>query len=256
MPTVVDKSLRDRISKAITEALRPLPIVFAGWEGGSAAFGGVDEYSDIDLTYLVADDASFELLYASAERALEMVSSITGSHDTPPGRYYMLKDAGAFLLVDLSFELAGAPDHYLDVERHGHILPLFDKGDWLRPKPLDDEALERKRLKRFRELQVWFIPSQSFPRKAILRGQHAEAMNAYWMATVRPLAELLRMRYCPARWDFGMRYLDRDLPPALYDRVRDLAFVQDLNDLETKLSIATTWGAELLRELDSESVGS
>jgi len=53
-----------------------------------------------------------------------------------------------------------------------------------------------------------------------------------------------------------MRYLDRDLPPALYERIRDLAFVQDLNDLETKLSIATTWGAELLRELDSESVRS
>ena len=253
---MIDKSLRNRISNAITDAFRPLPIVFAGWEGGSAAFGGVDEYSDIDLTYLVADDASLALLYASAERALETVSPITGSHDAPPGRYYMLKDGGEFLLVDLSFLLAGAPDHYLDVERHGHILPLFDKGDWLRPKPLDDEALERKRLKRFRELQVWFIPSQIFPRKAILRGQHAEAMNAYWMATIRPLAELLRMRYCPLRWDFGMRYLDRDLPPALYSRVRDLAFVQDIEDLEAKLSTATAWGAALLRELDAESVGS
>ena len=252
MPTVVDKSLRNRISNAITEALRPLPIVFAGWEGGSAAFGGVDEYSDIDLTYLVADDASFELLYASAEHALETVSSITGSHDAPPGRYYMLKDGGEFLLVDLSFLLAGAPHHYLEVERHGRIVPLFDKGNWLRSRPLDDEALASKRMKRFRELQDWFIPSQCFPRKAILRGQHAEAMNAYWMTTIRPLAELLRMRYCPVRWDFGMRYLDRDLPPALYDRIRDLAFVQDIDDLEAKLSLATAWGAALLRELGSE----
>ena len=103
---MADKSLRVRISSAITEALRPLPTVFAGWEGGSAAFGAVDEYSDIDLTYLVADDASLDLLYASAERAMEMVSPITGSHDAPPGRYYMLEDRE--FLVDLSFLLAGA----------------------------------------------------------------------------------------------------------------------------------------------------
>jgi hypothetical protein len=248
---MVDKSLRDRISNAITQVLRPLPIVFAGWEGGSAAFGAVDEYSDIDLTYLVADDASPDLLYASAERAMEMVSPITGSHNAPPGRYYMLKDGGEFFLVDLSFLLAGAPDHYLEVERHGHILPLFDKGDWLLPRPLDDEALTTKRTKRFRELQIWFVPSQSFPRKAILRGQHAEAMNAYWMTTIKPLAELVRMRYCPVRWDFGMRYLDRDLPPAVYDRVRGLAFAKDLEDLKVKLSTATAWGTALLRDLDS-----
>jgi hypothetical protein len=32
----IDHSLRDRISKAVTEALRPLPAVFAGWEGDLA----------------------------------------------------------------------------------------------------------------------------------------------------------------------------------------------------------------------------
>jgi len=180
----IDPSLRDRISKAVTEALRPLPAVFAGWEGGSAAFGAVDAYSDIDLEYLVADDASFELLYASAERAIETVSSITASHTPLTGRYYKLKDGGDFLLVDLVFHRVGDPDHHLDIERHGDKLPLFDKGDWLRRRPL------------------------------VLRGQHVEAVNAFWVCTLKPLAELLRMRYCPVRWDFGVRYLDRDLPPA------------------------------------------
>jgi hypothetical protein len=52
------------------------------------------------------------------------------------------------------------------------------------------------------------------------------------------------------RWDFGVRYLDRDLPPAVYSQVRDLAFVQDLGDLETKLARATAWGTALLGELE------
>ena len=150
------------------------------------------------------------------------------------GRYYKLKDGGDFLLVDLIFFRVGDADHHLEVERHGDKLPLFDKGDWLRRRPLDEGALALKRDERYRELQTWFPMSQVFVRKAILRGQHVEAVNAFWACTLKPLAELLRMRYCPARWDFGVRYLDRDLPPAVYDQVRDLAFVRDLEDLEDK----------------------
>jgi hypothetical protein len=247
---MVDYSLRARISEALTEALRTLPAVFAGWEGGSAAFGVVDAYSDIDLGFLVADDASFDDLYASAERAIETVSPITASHTPLQGRYYKLKAGGDFLLVDVMFHRAGAPDHHLDIERHGEMVPLFDKRDWLRPRLVDEGALAIKREARYRELQTWFPMSQVFVRKAILRGQHIEAVNAFWACTLKPLAELLRMRYCPVRWDFGVRYLDRDLPPAVYDQVRDLALVRDLGDLQKKWARATVWGAELLRELE------
>ena len=76
-------------------------------------------------------------------------------------------------------------------------------------------------------------------------------MNAFWACTLKSLAELLRMRYCPVRWDFGVRYLDRDLSPVVYSQFRDLAFIQDLGDLETKLARATAWGTALLLELDS-----
>ena len=67
---------------------------------------------------------------------------------------------------------------------------------------------------------------------------------------MKPLVELLRMRHCPVRWDFGMRYLDRDLPPAVYDQVRDLVFIHHPDDLEAKLVSATVWGNALLRDLD------
>src|SRR5688500_20311179 len=115
---MIDHSLRERISNAVTEALKPLPTVFAGWEGGSAAFGAVDAYSDIDLEYLVSDDASFELLSASAATAIETVSPITASHTPPTGRYYKLTDGGASFLVALIFFRLRVPDHCLEVERH------------------------------------------------------------------------------------------------------------------------------------------
>jgi hypothetical protein len=92
--------------------------------------------------------------------------------------------------------------------------------------------------------------SQVFVHKAILRGQRVEAVNAFWACTLKPLAELLRMCHCPVRWDFGVRYLDRDLPPDVYDQVRELSFARDLEDLKTKLVRATAWGAALPRELE------
>jgi len=195
---------RDQISAAVSRALEPLSDVLAGWEGGSAAFGLIDNYSDIDL-FLVNDNASAEPLYAAVEDALRGVSPLVASHYFAPGRYYQLEAAGEYLLVDLCLLRVGDPDHHLDIERHGHVRPLFDKGDWLRARPGARVEVESKRVQRCQELRAWFVPSQGFARKAIWRGRQAEALAAYWAATLKPLADLLRIRYCPARWDFGMR---------------------------------------------------
>lgn len=246
---VIDHAIRGRIAEALRARLEPLADILAGWEGGSAAFGALDAYSDIDLNFLVVDGAELPALYGLAEESLATVSPIVVSHSVPPGRYYKLEDGGEFLFVDLCFFHVGAPEHNLEIERHGHARKLFDKADWLRPRPVDDGALASSRRKRYAALESWFPVSQSFVRKAILRGQHAEALAAFWSYTLRPLIEILRMRHCPVRWDFGMRYLDRDLPPAVHERLRDLMFVQSLDDLGRKLDQASAWGCSVLEEL-------
>jgi hypothetical protein len=247
---MINQPMRDRIISVICQSLSQRQDVLAGWEGGSAAFGALDDYSDIDLNMLVNDDASMDLLHAALADALNTVSPITISHPAPPGRYYQLRDGGEFLLVDVCFVRVGASGSVRAVERHGQTIPLFDKGHWLHPRPLDEGALAIERDRRFRELEPWYSASQSFVRKAIARGQHVEARTCYWGYTLRPLAELLRMRHCAARWDFGMRYLDRDLPPAEYARIREFMYVCDLADLAAKLPKAEAWGAVLLQELD------
>ena len=242
-------ALREQITLAVCDALELRPEVLAGWEGGSAAFGALDEFSDIDLNFLIDDTVSVDLLYTAAEASLQTVSPVTARHFVPPGCYYKLEAGGEFLLVDLCFYRVGAADHALEVERHGRACPLFDKAAWLRPTPLDEGALTIKRDQRLRELQTWFVTSQSFVRKAVLRGQPVEAQAFFSSYTLKPLAALIRMRHCPARWDFGMRYLDRDLPPAVYDNFKDLVFVRDLDDLAGKLDKAQAWGVALLQEL-------
>ncbi len=241
-------NLRCRITDAVCKALRPLPHVFAGWEGGSAAFDLVDEYSDIDLNFLLDDAALVDSLYAVVESALETVSPISTTHFEPPGRYYKLRDGGDFLLVDVCIYQPGSLSECLDVDRHGKIRQLFDKGQWLRSETSSVVSQRATRAKRRDDLEEWFSVSQSFVRKAIMRGHEVEALAAFWGYTLKPLVEILRMRYCPARWDFGMRYLQRDLPGPVYDELRGIMFVGESVDLAEKLAKAVAWGERLLRE--------
>ena len=243
-----DTSLRDRITRAVCQALQPLPCVLAGWEGGSVAFGATDEYSDIDLNFLVDDAASLDELYSASEVAIGRVSPIAVVHTEPPGRYYKLRDGGDFFLVDLCFFRSGASTRSLDPERHGQVRRLFDKGEWLNGGDAEALSAEERRRKRLEELEAWFAVSQTFVWKAVHRGQQIEALAAFWGYTLRPLVELIRMRYCPARWDFGMRYLCRDLPSPVYQSLRDIMFVKEPADLPDHLTKAIEWGERLLQE--------
>src|SRR5690349_19705511 len=103
----IDHSLRERISTTVSGALKAHPSVFAGWEAGSAAFGALDAYSDLDLTFLVDDEVPFERLYASLEAALNSVSPITVSHAVTLGRYYKIEGGGEFLFIDIVFLRVG-----------------------------------------------------------------------------------------------------------------------------------------------------
>jgi len=250
-----DGALRTRITEAVSNALQPLAHVLAGWESGSVAFELQDEYSDIDLNFLLDDASPVDPLYAVVESALETISPIVARHSEPPGRYFRLRDGGDFLLVDVCVFRAASIKERLDSERHGSIRPLFDKGQWLRSDPSAQVSQVARRSKRLEEIQAWFCVSQSFVRKAILRGRQVEALAAFWGYTLRPLVELLRMRYCPARWDFGMRYLDRDLPGPVYDELRGIMFVGEFDDLTEHLFKASAWAERLLRELESAVEG-
>ncbi len=243
-----DRALRERITTTLTGALEVLPPVLAGWESGSIAFDREDAYSDLDLNFLLDDALAEDAFYAAVVSALETVSLVVASHPEPPGRYFKLAEAGDFLLVDVCLYRSADYRERLDVERHGKIRPLFDKGQWLRADATAGDSQAARRAERLADLEAWFSVSQGFVRKAMLRGREVEALAALWAYTLRPLVELLRMRHCPARWDFGMRYLDRDLPAPVYEEVRALLFVPGAGDLVEHHAKAAAWAERLLQE--------
>ena len=65
---------------------------------------------------------------------------------------------------------------------------------------------------------------------------------------VEPLVRLLRIRHCPARHDFGLRYLRTDLPEGTAERVETLL---PGPDLVVRARAAFAWQDEVLRELNA-----
>ena len=71
-------------------------------------------------------------------------------------------------------------------------------------------------------------------------------MSFHLSFAVTPVVRLLRIVHCPARHDFGLRYLDTDLPEGYAARVEALLPGPDLAE---RAAAAFAWQDDLLAEL-------
>jgi len=98
-------TMRTRILETILTALEPADFVLALWQGGSAAHGYTDEWSDLDLEAMVEDNRvqeTFDIL----ENALETIAPIRFKYRVPEPTwhghsqcYYQLEGVSPFLIT-------------------------------------------------------------------------------------------------------------------------------------------------------------
>ena len=248
-------TLRQQIIETVTNRLQPLPFVDALWEAGSAAFDAVDDYSDIDLMIVVADDA-VEQTFNAVDAALREISPISDRFRIPEPTwhghsqiFYKLQGAGDYLQIDCVVMKASSENRFLEPELHGRPRILFDKTGAAEPAPFDWEAHNRLLAKRIGELTERFGRMQVYVKKGILRRHEIDAFAFYRPMTLNPLIELLRIKHDPARHSWGLRYLHRHLSISNQARLTDLLYLQDLYELEEQHAIAQKWFWRLAKEL-------
>lgn len=251
---------RHNITSDLVAALEPLDFVNAFWEAGSAAFGELDGRSDIDLLADVADGRVADA-FAVIERTLLDIAPFEHRWEvpepTPHGhaqRFYRLVGTGPHLWVDVVVMERSATARFDEIERHGVPVVFFDKLDAVRALPMDTAELERMitaRLQMIRDAGPLYL---SLARKEVERENPVAAISLYHALALRPLIELLRMKHCPYRFDFGARYLERDLPADVRERLVNLAYPRGVEDVGRMLDIAQTWILSLLEELDPAEI--
>jgi len=62
------------------------------------------------------------------------------------------------------------------------------------------------------------------------------------------------MRHGPLHYDFRMRYVYRELPPEVVQRLEVLSFVRDPDDLATKYREALSWFHEAMQQVDEKQI--
>jgi hypothetical protein len=246
---------REILVQTLRNALEPLPYVYGAWLGGSAAFGNLDPYSDVDL-YAIVDDNSVDNTFTVLEDALLARSPITARYQTPnttgfQQRVYSLQDAPEFLVVEAALIPMSSPTRFLEREIHGDPVVLFDKAGVVRAVALDTKADLLEAQRRLATLKSGFQLFQHLTKKEIARGHAAEALLFYHGFTLRPLVEALRIVHCPHRRMFHLRYLERDLPADVSARICDLAFVKDLDDVARKRREAEEWFWDTIKVMGS-----
>ena len=228
------------------------------WVGGSAATGGCDEWSDLDLDVLCTPGTSTSVYDALAGAALVRTSTSGDVWELPAstwpdGRqcFVNLQDRPGLLLeptrmVDL--HVSDLADHHshLDVRRHGNPIVLHDPDRLL---VLEEEdvsgAVVGRAVDQVRQRRVtgeWLV------NRAIARGHVAEAVDLYLRFALGAVVRLLRAEHCPWRHDYGLRYLREDLPPDLADRVEELVPGATSASLEELSMRCYAWLDELLAQ--------
>jgi hypothetical protein len=163
--------------------------------------------------------------------------------------FYRLRDAGPYLLVDFVVMKRSSQNRFAERERHGEPRVLFDKAGVVRPTAVDRRALEGRLAARRAEIETRVRMLAPFVEKELRRGNQLAALEFYRGLVLAPLYELVRSLHAPATHDYGLRYARRDLPPAVVERLEQLAFVGRPEELRARVAAALELLDETLAEL-------
>ena len=232
--------MRAIIIETLINNLQPLDFILALWQGGSAAHGYTDEWSDIDIV-AIAEDNCVQETFDIVEKSLETISRIQFRWRIPEPTwhghsqcFYQLEEASPFLMIDFVVMKRSSPNDFLEMERHGKAAIAFDKANFVVPATLNRRKHFEEMKGRFETLKNNFDFLQIFVKKEMNRGRLIEAIANYHNYTLQPLIELLGMLHRPNRYDFKTKYFSRDFPPEVIASLSPLYCVNDLADLDEK----------------------
>ena len=234
------------------------PDLRCAWIGGSAATGGFDAWSDIDVVVLATPGTAvpaYDRMLAAIRTtfAPDHVWELPES-SWPDGRqcFVNLQARPGLLdeptrLVDLAVLDVADTHRVIDVRRHGTPLVVHDPDGLIELRHDDPDELARGAAVANEQTRQRWATAEWLVNRAVARDQLPEAVALYLRFGLAPLVQLLRTKHCPERHDYGLRYLHADLPADVAARVT--ALLPGAGRLRALSAECFAWQAELLADL-------
>jgi hypothetical protein len=211
---------RKYVSDDLLRLFQTIPAIRAVWEGGSAATGFLDEFSDLDLSIVCHDDA-VESIFQTLENHLQKIYGIQRKLRIPEPAwhgfsqcFYQIEHVPALFYLDIAIIKLSLPDKFTEPDRHGNAVIWYDLDQCYQPRPSTPEAIEKRCKTAFRNATATDFLMKFEVKKALARHLFSEAFPAYYNYLMRNLVPLLNLKHRPAKVDFGVRYSYRDYPEA------------------------------------------
>ena len=216
------------------------PAVYAFWLEGADSTGLVDQYSDLDLWFDVADD-NLDEIYAAIEELLTEISPLDFNYETQSAnpkirhKIYHLQGSPEFLRLDVMLQYhsraRSGTEFYMDDPIESPLV-IFDKVGLIRFVSADRAVLRRDLSARLYHLLHRF--STVGVRRYVARQEFLEAFDTYHNYVLGPLIELLRILHTPLHPGYDLVHISRHLPAAIVRALEELHRVTSLADILTK----------------------
>jgi hypothetical protein len=227
---VAETMTRQLLLDHVVTVLKVQPFVHALWLEGADAAGTADAYSDLDLWADV--DAGYEAqAFACIRAALLTLGPLDVEHDAShphpqlEQRFYRVAGTSPFWFVDVCLQRHGRETVFAPSEP---FELLFDRsgvvqtGEGVIERAFVMQAVKALEGARWRRVLV---------SKEVERGRRLEALAYYHKEVLEPLTRLLRLRFSPAKHDYGLKHIYADLPGEVTAELEALYAVVTLADL-------------------------
>lgn len=255
---VDEKGWRLGLREFMQAHLEPDEAVLAAWEGGSAAFGRADDLSDLDLQLIVKED-QVEAVVARIEELLAEHLPVSLRYEIPQPAwhgmwqaFYQFSAAPPTFMLDMCIAKEGQELTLTEVERHGEPIILFDPQNLIPQTQLDWPKHQEKMRAALQAVSARLPMFHPLVDKEAQRGRFSDALWFHQRMLVPDVITLLRLKHCPERFDYGGRYLDRDLPQNEHEWVTQLMSPGTVEELKTIAVVGAARALQLIKELTAQ----
>jgi|GEM_PF-752489 len=245
---------RDYMIGMVKEKVQSIKKVTAAWQGGSAATGYIDEYSDLDLCLVTKDHDTEEVLNEVVDfltESFQLKNMYRLPEPTPHGfsQVFFNPVVGPDLFyVDFVVMGESTEDKYIEENRHGQAEIWVDK------YKLDGKARSEEDIYKLAKTLYETTIEKDFLlitelKKQLKRKIYTEVFPIYSAFISRCIVQMMNIKYRPEKADFGMRYIYRDYPNEAYKYIESVLKANSVDEIGKYLDILLIKYEELKEDL-------